>query len=141
PMKKARITVVVNGAPIVVALHPPSGTRKSWYAYWAGLPSSKSTGRSDFAQAVLAVEDMLRNGGEKRKLADTVLSDEEFVEIQRRHYGKKKGEHAERRAAKSLTSCLEAISAFREISELKPITAARPEDCERFQQKALGLLA
>jgi hypothetical protein len=35
-VEKHTITVVINGAPIDVVLHPPTGSRMSWYAYWAG---------------------------------------------------------------------------------------------------------
>lgn len=139
PLRKKKITVVVEGATVDVMLHPPSGTRKSWYAYWNGLTASRSTGHSDFAEAVRSVEDMLRNGGRKRRPDEALLSDEEFEEIQRRHYGKKKGEAAQRRALKSLTVCLEAISAFREIAKVRPVSAATADDCERFQNAALTL--
>jgi hypothetical protein len=39
-------------------------------------------GQREFAEAVKVVEDMLRSRGERRGLADTVLSDEEFEAIQ-----------------------------------------------------------
>lgn len=135
-VEKKRITVVVNGAPITVTLHPPGGNRVSWYAYWSGLVSSKSTGQVDFAEAVKAVEGMLRNGGTKTVLSDTVLSDEEFEAIQRAHYAKAKNQ---RTAQKTLRALVEAISAFRQITGLKPITIATAADCERFQQEALKL--
>jgi hypothetical protein len=52
--KKAKktIAVVVNGKPVNVILHPPTKARKSWYAFWKGLVSSKSTGQADFDEAV-----------------------------------------------------------------------------------------
>lgn len=93
-LNKQKITIVVEGVPITVTLTPPTGTRTSWYAYWAGLVTSKSTGHSDFGEAVKSVEDMLRHDGKKSRLADTALSDSEFEETQRRHYAKKKGESA-----------------------------------------------
>ena len=43
--EKQTITVLVNGTPVAVILHPPTGTRPSWYAYWNGLVASKSTGQ------------------------------------------------------------------------------------------------
>ena len=82
---------------------------------------------------------MLQNKGKLGHGDDLVLNDEEFEEIQRRHYGKKKDPAAQVRAQKSLTACLEAISAFRLISHITPVTQATPDDCERFQNEALKL--
>ena len=136
--EKRTITVVVNGTAIPVILHPPVPPRSSWYAYWPGLVASKSTGQSNYEEAVRVVQDMLGNGGKRGTLADAVLSDEEFEAIQRRHYGKKKGQDAQARAQKSLDSCLDAISAFGQIIGISPITLATPDDCERFQTEALS---
>jgi len=136
--KKQKLTIPVNGCPISVVLHPPTGSRGSWYAYWNGLVSSKSTGTANFDEAVAVVEAMLRNGGERSQLCDAVLSDEEFEEIQRRHYGKKTEPEARKRSAKSLRECLDAIAAFRSISGVTPVTVATPDDCERFQRLALA---
>lgn len=136
-LDKHMITVVVDSSPVGVTLHPPSGTRRSWYVYWPGLVASKSTGTTDLTQAILVAEDLVRNGGKRSVPVGSVLSDEEFEEIQRRHFAKKLSPEEQRRAAKSLLACLEAISAFREISGLVPIAAATPEDCERFQHDAL----
>jgi hypothetical protein len=137
-VEKQTITVVVNGTAIAVTLHPPKPPRRAWYAYWAGLTTSKSTGQSDFDQAVTAVEGMLRNGGKQGHVTDIVLSDEEFEAIQRRHFGKKKDPDAHARSQKSLVNCLDAISAFRQIAGVSPITLATPDDCERFQAEAIG---
>ena len=133
-----KITVLVEGKPIKVAMHPPTGTRKSWYAFWTGLTTSKSTGQSELNEAVKVVENMLRNGGKKSDLSDLVVSDEEFEEIQRRHYAKKTDPQARKRSMKSLRECLDAISAFRAISGLRPITLATPNDCERFQRDSIA---
>ena len=66
------------------------------------------------------------------------MSDEEFDEIQRRHYGKKRRPRQPWfAAAKSLKASLDAISAFREITGITPISLATPDDCERFQREAL----
>lgn len=137
--EKRKIEVLVNGRLVTVTMRPPNGTKKSWYAYWNGLKAPKSTGHANFEDAVAAVNDMLGNGGQKSQFKDAVLSDEEFEEIQRRHYGKKQGAQAKERAQKSLGACLDAITAFREISGLKPITLATEDDCERFQDDALKL--
>lgn len=136
-LKKQKITVLVKGTPITVTLHPPTGDRKSWYAMWKGLQTSKSTGHADYDEAVKAVNDMLCHGGKRSDLSDTVLTDDEFEELQRRHYSKKKGDDSERRSATSLRSCLEAISAFKEITGVERIALATPDDCERFQTEAL----
>jgi len=89
-VKKEQIIVAVNKSPIKVILHPPNGKRKSWYAYWNGLATSKSTGQFDKAKAIEAVEGMLNNEGKPASLASTVLSDEEFEKVQRKHYGRRK---------------------------------------------------
>jgi integrase len=136
-VEKHAITVVVNAVPVAVVLHPPTGTRSSWYAYWTGLTTSKSTGQRDLQDAILAAEQMVRSGGQRATLNDALLSDEEFEEIQRRHYGKKTEPRAKERAKKSLRECLDAIRAFRDISKLSPISQATPDDCERFQSEAL----
>jgi hypothetical protein len=133
------MTVVVNGTPVRVTLHPPTCSRTSWFAYWSGARYSRSTGCSRLEDAVVAVERILRNDGTRGQLQDSVLSDEEFVEIQRRHFGKKKGEAAQARAEKSLVSSLEAISAFKSISGIDRIAEASPDNCERFQHEAQRL--
>lgn len=134
---KQKISVVVKDRHIEVSMYPPTGNRKSWYAYWNGLVTSKATGQTDFDEAVKVVKDMVQNGGERPVLADAVLSDEEFELIQRRHFAKKTDDADKERAKKSLKSCLEAISAFREISGVTPVSLATPDDCERFQLDAL----
>ena len=136
-IQRTQIIVSVNGAPISITMFPPEGTKRSWYAYWSGLKARKSTGQTEFDQAVIAVNDMLNHGGEKRILADALLSDEEFDEIQRRHFGKRTSPDKKLRAEKSLGACMEAISAFREITGLRPITTAAAADCEKFQHDAL----
>lgn len=138
-VNKTQILVTVNGAPIPVTLFPPQGKRRTWYAYWKGLRARKTTGVTEHEQAIIAVSDMLNYGGGKRFLADAIMSDDEFDEIQRRHYGKKKSSDARKRAEKSLGACMEAITAFRAISGLVPITKATPFDCEKFQNDALKL--
>jgi integrase len=135
--QKRKITVVVGGKPIAVTMFPPGGNRKSWYAYWTGLVASKSTGERDFGPAVAVAEHMVRNGGKRGRLADTILTDDEFEAIQRAHYGKKQDAKAKARAEKTLRTCLEAIAAFREISGVSPISTATADDCARFQQEAL----
>jgi hypothetical protein len=138
-LDKKTLTVVINGKPVAVTLHPPTGGRKSWYAYWPGLVSSKSTGQKVFTEAVKVAEDMVKGSGSRATLSDATLSDEEFEDIQRVHYAKKKGEAAQARAAKSLQSCLEAIRAFKVITGISPITRVTPDDCATFQRKALSL--
>ena len=131
----------INEGPLLipVILHPPLPPRRAWYAYWPGLVASKSTGQTDFEQAALAAEDMLRNGGKRGSLADTVLSDEEFEAIQRAHFSRKQDPMARKRADKSLVLCLEAIAAFKDITGISPIALASPDDCATFQRKAIQL--
>jgi integrase len=138
-VEKKTVTVVVNGSPVAVTLHPPAGARKSWFAYWNGLVTSKSTGQKDFTEAVKVAENMLRSGGKRAEAGDAVLSDEEFEQIQRAHFGRKQDPVAQARAQKTLAACLEAIDAFKAISGLSPITRATPDDCAAFQRKALTL--
>ena len=117
--KKQEITVVVDGKPIKVTLAPPNGTRKAWYAFWSGLTYSLSTGHRNLGGALTAAEDMVRNGGERSVIIDTVMSDEEFDEIQRQYYIDKKRDEKKRiRAERSYQSCVEAISAFRKITKV-----------------------
>ena len=134
---KKKLTVVVGGSPVTVVLHPPGGSRISWYAYWPGLKASRSTGAATVGEAITIVEDMLKNGGKKAPVAGAVLGDEEFEEIQRRHFAKRRSPDAQKRAEKSLAACLEAISAFRAILGISPVTTASAADCERFQTEAL----
>src|SRR5579859_512024 len=107
--EKKAITVVVNGKPITVTLHPPSGRRTSWFAYWNGLIASKSTGQSEFEQAVIVSESMVKSGGKQPVLADAVLSDEEFEKIQRAHFSRKQDPAAKVRSDKTLVDCMKAI--------------------------------
>ena len=138
-LEKQHVTVVADGKPVNMILHPPTGTRKSWYVYWNGLVASKTTGERRLDDAIKAAEEMLTGGSKRQSVADTVPSDEEFEEIQRRHYGKKQDPDAQRRAKKSLGECLYAVSAFRSITGVCPVTLATPDDCERFQYEALQL--
>jgi len=139
PPAKQSIQIVVHGKPVAVTLHPPAGRRSSWYAYWNGLTASKSTGQAKLEDAIQAAEAMLNNGGSQTLLADVVLTDEEFEEIQRRHFNKKTDPAAKRRAEKTLEDCIDAVTAFKQITGLRPIALATPDDCERFQQQALAL--
>ena len=111
--EKTTITVVVNGTPVAVVLHPPSGSRRSWYAYWNGLATSRSTGQRKLEDAIIVAENMVRNGGKQPTLADAVLSDDEFEAIQRAHFDRKTDPAQKERAEKTLASCFDAIAAFR----------------------------
>lgn len=132
-----KITVVVDGTPVVVILHPPARTRRSWFAYWKGLPTSKSTGCPKLEDAMVVAESMVRNNGKQPDLSDATLSDDELERIQRTHFGRKTEPAAQKRAAKSLEDTLDAIAAFKLITGLKSIAAATPDDCARFQRVAL----
>lgn len=138
-LKKEQIVVTVNDAQINVILHPPTGKRTSWYAYWTGLKTSRSTGHPDRAKAIAAVEQMLSNDGKLPTLREVVLSDEEFEAIQRQHFARITDPAAQARADKTLDDCLEAIDAFRQISGVQPVSRATPDDCAAFQRAALQL--
>src|SRR5262245_61536292 len=147
-LEKQSVTVVIGGTPYTVILHPPGGSRKSWYAYRNGLVSSKSTGQRNLNDAVAVVEAMVSDwlaGRDCKRplLGDAVMSDEEFEELQRQHFAKKKDAAAQARAAKTLKDCLEAIRAFRDIIRAEPvnftqpIALVRPDICAAFQREAL----
>ncbi|MBL8797639.1 MAG: hypothetical protein JNM56_27310 [Planctomycetia bacterium] len=138
-LKKETIQVLVNGTPVKVVLHPPTGRRTSWFAYWNGLVASKSTGQSKLEDAIRVAHRMVTSGCARPVLADAVLTDEEFEEIQRAHFNRKTDPAAKLRAQKTLDDCLEAIAAFRDIAGIKPVTTARVDDCAIFQRKALML--
>ena len=136
-IQKERFTVIVKGEPIPVTLHPPTRTRKAWYAYWSGLVYSKSTGTTRLEDAITIAESMVRNGGEKAQVSDAVMTDDEFEEIQRAHFTRKSNPDALARAKKSLDSCLEAMVAFKQITGLDRIASATPDDCAGFQREFL----
>lgn len=136
--KKTEIThVEVNGVQVKIRLHPPTYDRSSWFVYWKG-GSLRSTGQSDFDEAVKAARKMLLNQGKRKDTvvdaAEALLSNEQFEAIQRDHYGRKKDQDA---ARKTLESTLDSIGAFKAISGLTHIVAATPADCERFMMEAL----
>jgi hypothetical protein len=145
-VEKKETAVVLDGRPIEVILHPPSGARRSWYVYWNGLVPSKSTGHTDYHQAVVAAEHMLKEWkaggtGERPRPTDSVLTDEEFEKVQRTHFATsgQKGPRAAKRAKKSLKECIAAMRAFQSLSGLSAIAAATPDDCAAFQRKAVLL--
>lgn len=138
-VKTEELLIEQDGEYVQVYLHPPSGKRKTWYAYWPKLKHRKSTGAKSLEAAKKAVLEMLGTGPKNLTANETTLSDDDFDEIQTRHFAKKQGEAARKRAASSLRSCMEAISAFRQISGLSQISLATADDCEQFQHKALQL--
>jgi hypothetical protein len=149
-LEMKKITVVLDGVPVTVTLHPPQETRKSWYAYWPGLVASKSTGQHSLEDAIVVTEKMVRSwksgqSGKRPTLPDAILSDEEFKAIQCAHFARHHDQAARARAAKTLDDCLEAIDAFRGIINMEPIgfhqpvAAVTPDVCAAFQRKALTL--
>src|SRR5208282_1611600 len=78
-------------------------------------------------------------GGHKATVADAVISNEEFEQVQRMHFGRKQDPKKKARAEKSLTACLEAIAAFKTISGVTPVSTASANDCAAFQRTALAL--
>ena len=97
-----------------------------------------STGQRGFDEAIVVAHEMVQKNGERPRLRDTSLTDEEFEEIQRTHFGRKHEPAARDRAEKTLDDCLEAITAFRTISGLNPVVLATADDCAAFQREALG---
>ena len=128
-LEKQYRTFRVEGKDVKVSFFPPNGRSKSWYAYWKGLRTRKSTGQRSLEEAIEAVERELL--GKQDASPSSLMTDEEFYEIQRRHY--------ERMNAKqeSVDANMEAISAFRTITGIAPIVAATADDCSRFQDEAL----
>lgn len=140
--QKQTVTVLVDGTPVRVTMHPPTPPRTSWYAYWPGQVASRSTGQRDFQEAGWAVEAMLRDGVSQPGQEDAPLNEEEFTRIQEVHFAKKKDQA---RAAKTLKTFRQAMAAFKAVAAMEPInyhgpiTQATPGVCEAFQQKALTL--
>ena len=136
--ERHEIHVLHNGTTVKVTLFPPRpGSReKSWNAYWKGLKTRRSTGKKTFAEAIEAATAMVQ-GRPSGTHAHECPSDEEFVEIQRRHFSKKGDGNGQ---GASLASVLQAVDAFKRVSGLIPICRATPDDCERFQTEALKLL-
>ena len=126
---RKKISVIVDGVTHNVTLFPPHGREKSWYAYWSGLPTRKSTKQRDYDEAVKAIEIMLRNGGELRPKPATPITDEEFIEIQKSHYRRINAKQG------TIDACLEAVTAFRDVVCVSPISLATPDDCARFKMR------
>ena len=144
-VQKKKLQLAIDGTLYAVTLRPPTGTRRTWYAYWAGAVYQRSTDQPDEQAAVRAAEDMLRrwlkgDNGLKSVPLDAVLTDAEFEEVQRRHYGRRTDAAARARAARSLVECLDAATAFQAISGLDRVVLATPDHCARFQHEALQKL-
>ena len=135
------IHVLHNGTTVKVRLFPPrtESGEKSWNAYWKGLKTRRSTGKKTLAEASEAATAMVQGLTDAAGHEEQPLTDEEFIELQRRHFGKKTDPASKKRAEASLTNVLEAIDAFKRVSGLTPISKATPDDCERFQAEALKL--
>lgn len=97
--RKTTAIIHAKGRPVRVTLYPPKPPRRSWYAFWPGLVAARSTGEQDREEALAAVVCMLENNGKLGHAKDLVLTDEEFREIQRWHFGRKTDESAKRRRA------------------------------------------
>jgi len=133
------IQVSHNGAAVRVTLFPPRPAKKerTWCAYWKGQKTRRSTGKRTLKEAIEAATAMVQERPTGRPGDWPCPSDEEFIEVQRRHFSKK-GDRSGK--GSSLTNVLEAIDAFKRVSGLSPICRATPDDCERFQTEALKLL-
>lgn len=130
-LEKQTRTFRAGGKDVVVTFFPPDKRYRSWCVYWKGLPTKRSTKCRTFDGAVDAVERMLN--GESPISSVKVMSDEELDEIQLRHYKRIKAE------PETIAACQEAISMFRDITEVRPITLATADDCARFQDEAIKL--
>ena len=124
-------TFRVEGSDVNVTFFPPDDRYSSWCAYWKGLQTKRSTKRKTYDGAVEAVERMLN--GDNQQSSANMMTDEEFDEIQRRHYERIQAQ------PETLAACMEAISMFREITGIRPITLANADDCARFQDEAIKL--
>jgi len=140
PSKKTvRATVVVNGNPIELTLYSPRESKKTWYVYWKGLVASRSTGQTSYDEALRVAEAMVRNGGKRPEPQNVSITDAEFIEVQKQHFGKSLDPKDAERAQRTLVGCLEAIEAFRLVTGIEHVASATPDDCERFQHAALKL--
>jgi hypothetical protein len=131
------IHVLHNGTTVKISLFPPRpGSReKSWYAYWKGQQTRRSTRKKTLAEAIEAATVMVQ-GRPAGTHSVECPSDEELIEIQRRHFNKKRDRSGK---GASLTSVLQAIDAFQRVAGVTPVCRATPDDCERFQTEALKL--
>jgi integrase len=127
------------GAAVRVTLFPPRAAKKerTWFAYWKGQKTRRSTGKKTLREAIEAATAMVQEQPTGHPGDWQCPSDEEFIEIQRRHFGKKPDRSGK---GASLTGVLQAVDAFKRVSGLTPICRATPDDCERFQTEALKLL-
>ncbi len=147
PPQKQTINVVIDGAAIPVSLYPPTGKKKSWYAYWPGLLNgARTTGHADLEQAKATADTMVRSfaaggAGDKPTPADLVMTDAEFDATQRAYYkvDPATGKPADEGQALSYRDYNEAVRAFRELTKVAPIATATPRDCARFQELAKRL--
>lgn len=140
--KKQKVQFGIDARVYTVTLYPPGGRWRTWSVYWPGAVNRKSTDQSEQPAAVRAAEDMLRRwlkGDSVLKSVplDAVLTDGEFEEVQRRHYGRRTDPDAMSRSAKSLEECIDAIGAFKAIAGLDRVAAATPDHCAKFQRDAL----
>jgi hypothetical protein len=137
--ERHEIHVLHNGMTVKVTLFPPRpGSReKSWNAYWKGLKTRRSTGKKTLAEASEAATAMVQGRPKGTDAGNLWPTDDEFIEIQRRHFNKKRDRSGK---GASLTSVLQAVDAFQRVSGVTPICRATPDDCERFQTEALKLL-
>lgn len=133
------IQVSHNGAAVRVTLFPPRTAKKerTWFAYWKGQKTRRSTGKKALREAIDAATAMVQERPTGRSGDWDCPSDDEFIEIQRRHFSKKGDGNGQ---GASFASVLQAVDAFKRVSGLIPICRATPDDCERFQTEALKLL-
>lgn len=136
------IHVSLDGAAVRVTLFPPRAAKKerTWFAYWKGQKTRRSTGKKMLREAIEAATAMVQERPAGHPGDWQCPSDEEFIEIQWRHFGKRTNPAGKRKGESSLASAMEAVNAFQQVSGLTPICRATPDDCERFQTEALELV-
>lgn len=137
-VKKVTIFVTLNGKPVGVTLRPPRGKFKAWYAYWPGCDNPRSTKEVERDAAAKAAEAMIQGTGRLPTVGEAVMTDEEFLAVQRRHYERRPDPGERRRSAKTLVELLDAYDAFKRITGLARVALASPDDCSRFQTDALA---
>ena len=156
PPKTHAVIIAVGDRTVRVKLHPPTGSRAAWYAYWSGQTASRSTRATTFDAAVKAVETLLTGRpavptvvapstespeplAPNKHAVSVALTDDEFVAVQRAYFDRRTDPVARLRAKKTLAETMDAISAFKTVSRLDQICGATPDDCAAFQRKALTL--
>ena len=137
--EKQQVQIIVNGQPITVIMHPPTGCKNP----------GMLTGTACHGPEALASAGLKMPLQSWRTCCGMVVaarySPMHFSPM--KNLSKSSGGISARRKMlpprlgpqKSLANCLDAIAAFSEIMGMNPISMATPDDCANFQQVALTL--